>query len=149
MLLPAGQGHAALAHQSVVAAWKGADLLVDGHESGQSLHLGAREVVASEGYIPRNREREEKRLLRDVSEEAAQFAELQIADVDAAHEDRPRRRIVETHEQFHESRLAGAGAAGDTEGAAGGEAEGDPVEHFKVAAGVGEVKIAHLDGRRR
>src|SRR6266852_8197215 len=88
---------------------------------------------------------EEKGILEDDAELAAQVLEIDFADVDAVEQDLAALNVVEAEKERDERGLAGAGVADDGESLAGLDAERDVAEDPIVFAGIGNGAIAEPD----
>ncbi len=68
-----------------------------------------------------------------------------VADGEVVDEEGVGWGVVEAGDEGDEGGFAGAGGADDGEGGAGGDIEGDVVEDFGAAGGVGEREVAEVD----
>ena len=118
LALAGGQLRAALADRRVVAVLERHDELVgaDGVRGGADLL--ARRVGPAEGDVLGDRAAEQKALLRDDAELAAQRRLRDVAQVVAVDEHRAARRVVEARDELGDRRLAGAGRADERDGLA-------------------------------
>ena len=109
-----------------------------------------RSVRQAEGDVVAHRRREEKRILGDDPDLAAQRPTLNVSDVGTVHEHTAARDLVEARNERGQGGLAGASSADQRESAAGRDLEIDVFED-ETAGLVAEVDIleANVPGPRR
>ncbi len=107
LLLPAGERDAALADHGVVSFRKIAEIRVEPRHLGRVFDARQLRVRASSAKpdVLRDGGAEEKGLLRDEADGAAQRRERKMADVDAIDEDGPARRLVQARQQIQQRGL--------------------------------------------
>ena len=126
-----------------------------------ALDGGAVDAFGAEADVGFERAGEEKWVLQDDAELAAQGVRVELAEVDAVKQDLAALDFVETQKQLDDGGFAGAGVADDGDGLARADVEGDIAQHpvfvsssgpfrpaFRFFAGVaviGEPDVAEFD----
>ena len=163
LLLTAREGHAPLAHQSIVAVGEFGDGLVHaGNGCGAAKLLGGR-LRRCGGDVLADGLGEEEGLLEHQANLSAQAVPADGADIPAADGDLPLplAQVIEPVEEMHQGALARAGAAQDAQGSAPGDGEGEILQDFlplvaeghmvkddvSVAGGILGLRGVHLLGR--
>ncbi len=145
LLLAAGEGDAPLADQGLEAEGELEDFGGDVGDAGGAFDLGFGGVGCAEGDVVGDGVGEEEGFLWDEADVFAEVGEGVVADGAVVEEERVGGGVVEAGDEGYEGGFAGAGGAYDGEGGAGGDIEGDVVEDFGAAGGVGEREVAEVD----
>src|SRR6266705_2493591 len=115
-----------------------------------ALDVGAVNPFRAETHVRFQRAGEEKGVLQNDAEMAAEILEVEAANVHTVEKDFAALNIVETQKMLDDGGLAGAGVADDGEGLPGSNAEGNVAEHpvfigRVLPAAIGEPDIAEFD----
>jgi len=114
LLLPPGEGDAALADHRVVPRREVLDVLVQLRDVSGPVELRIGELlIQAKADVLAQRDGEEEGLLRHVADGAAELLERPPPDVDAVDEDLALLHIKEARDQVHDGGLAGARRADD------------------------------------
>ena len=142
LLLAAGEHHAALADDGVVASGKLGDEVVDQRGAGGGFDLGLRRAGAAEADVLGDGAGEHHRLLLDIGKARAEVGGVEVADVDAVDEDGAGVDVVEALDEAEDGGLTRARCADQRDGLAFRHGEGQLVDDLLALAGlVGEVDI--------
>ena len=145
LLLAAGEHHAALADDGIVAIRHGHDVLVDFGQLGGLDHLVHRRAWTAIADIIQNRTGEEEHVLLDDADAAAQIGQLDAADILPVQRDRAGRNLVEARDKLAERRFAAAALADPRQHFAGLDMQIDVGEHVALALVVGEGDVVELN----
>jgi hypothetical protein len=146
LALAAGEQHAVLADQGVEALRQPVDELAGEGRLGGALDVGARRAgEVAVGDVAGHRVVEQRHLLGDDGDVAAQVAQGVVLDIRAVDEDLPLLVVIEARDQVGQGGLAAARAADQRHHLPRLDGEADAVEHAPLAAGIGEGQVAHLE----
>src|SRR4029079_4072220 len=134
----AGQVHAALADQRVVAVGEVRHEVRYAGGGAHRLHLVPGHVRAAGDQVLAQGEREEERPRGDARDVRAHLGQADVAQVDPAQEHAPGGRVVEARQQVEERALPGAGGAAHGHDLARIEREVDTGQHLLLVR-IGEV----------
>eukprot|EP01139_Manchomonas_bermudensis_P019579 Amastigsp_a676973_61.p2 type:complete len:755 gc:universal Amastigsp_a676973_61:2472-208(-) len=145
--LPAAETHTALADKGVVAVRKRENGLVDVRLLGRAHNvLVAQLCVCTVGNVVADRARKQRRVLRNNADRAPQPAEVQLAHIDAVDENRARVDVVEPQNRAHDSALAAAAWAHNSNHLPGAERQRKVVEDLDIGPRrVREANVAQFD----
>ena len=146
LALAARQGQSALADDGLVALRQGLDEGCRLGAFGRLADLGVARPGASEADVLGDRGREQKRVLGDDADVAAQVGQAHVAHVVAVDQHAAGGGVVEARHQVGERRLAAAGVAHQRDRAAGRHLEIDVFEHGPVDIRKRDALEAHLAG---
>ena len=138
LLLPSRQGHAALAHQAVVAVRELGDEPVRLRGAGGGFHLGVGGVRPAVGDVLADGAAEQGGLLQDDADLPAQRLQRHVADVDAVDGDAAGGGVVEARDQVDDRALARSGGADDGQGLGRPGAEAHLAQHRRPDPEVAE-----------
>ena len=145
-----GKGCAALGDGGLDAGGKRADEGAEADFLESALDVGAVNPFRAETHVRFQRAGEEKGVLQNDAEMAAEILEVEAANIHTVEKDFAALNIVETQKKLDDGGLAGAGVADDGEGLPGSNAEGNVAEHpvfigRVLPAAIGEPDIAEFD----
>ena len=129
LALAAGQRDAALADRRVVALRQRTDENGGGGVLGRPFDLGVGGVGPAEADVVAHAHAEDRGVLRDQCDVAAQLRRIGVGQPHAVERHRAGLRIVEAQYQVEDRALAGAGGPDDRDLLAGLDAERHAVEH--------------------
>src|ERR1700686_3561171 len=145
LALADGERRATLVDGSANAFWEGFDEIGETDSTDRLLHGRAVDAGSAESDVRFNGAGEEKRILEDDAEEAAQVLEIDFADVDAIEKNLSTLDIVKPEQKRDQRGLAGAGMADDGQRLAGLDAERDVTQDPVVFSGIGNGAVAEPD----
>ena len=145
LLLPAGNGHAALAQHGLVAVLEIDDVVAHIGQRGGAVNLFLRGIVNAEADVVGDGVREQKVILRHVGAGAAHRVDGQAVHVLAVDEEGAVGHIISAQQQVDQCRFARAGLAHDAHAFAGGDREADIPQHVVLAVRVAEGQMAELN----
>ena len=129
LLLPAGQAHAAFAHDGVITLRHRPDEIVRAGDLGHFLDISVVAIIAgTKTDVAADGVGEQERILRHDAHLRAQGGQRPVACVDAVDEHMAHGRVVEAGDKADERGLARAGFAEDAELGAGGHGEVEVLE---------------------
>ena len=129
LLLSAGKSDARLAENRVVALRQGRHEIVRGGDARRLFDLLARGIGMAERDVCRDGRAEQKALLKNEADVAAQLIEIEIAGVHTVDEHAPGGRIVETRDEAHQRAFSAARRADDGDALAGLHLEVDVLQN--------------------
>ncbi len=147
LALPAGQGHAALAHGRVVPTGGVHDEVVRLGRPGDGLDLRVGRVLAPVGDVGAEGVGEQEAVLEHHADLVAQRGEAHVADVGAVDADRSRRHVVEAGEEQGEGGLPRARGAHQRHPLARRDLEREVLED-RLAGAVAEPHVVERDRAR-
>ena len=147
LLLAAGEGHATLADDRVVALGKAHHVLVElGDLAGIVEVVLGQLVRVAKANVGAQRHGEQERLLRRVADRLAERRERVRPHIAAVDQYLSRGDVEEPRDQVDERRLARPGGAHDGQRRAGRHLEADVAQHRRAGVvAVGEGDVAELD----
>src|SRR5882672_3499976 len=145
LTLAAGEPHAPLAHQRLIAIGARDDELL-----GVRLTGGADDVLegrarASVRDVVQNRVAEEERLLGDEADQGTERGLSDFAEIVAVDRDPPGADVVEARQEIHEGRLAGAAHADERDDFASVDRQRDVAQREVLGVHVPEADLLEDD----
>ena len=144
LLLAAGEPHATLAYDGVVAVRHGVDEVVGIRHDCGFLHLLEAAVRPAVGDVALDGVGEQEHVLHGHADVIPQVVQVHVPDIRAVHQHLPGGGVIEPAQQVHQRGLAGACGADDAYSLPGLHAEIDVLYDVIVAVAVGHVLEFHL-----
>ena len=146
LTLAAGEHHAALAHQRLVAVREVGHVLRQLRPLRRVDHTIEVERIEAVAHVLRQRQREQEGILGNHGDARAERGQRNAVHVDAVQEDRAIGHLVQPGNQRGQRGLARADRAHDSQRAAGRDVERDVAQgRLPLGAGIEEVEASELD----
>ena len=145
MLLSAGQAHAPLRHDGIVAVFQRGDEFIGLGDAGRIYDLFIGSVGIPPGDVLFDRGTEQFAFLQGDGNLVPQFADFIAAHVHTVDADTAFRCVVKAGDEVDQRSFAAAGGPHDGDGFAGFDNEIDMFQDRFLAAGIGEGNVTEFD----